>query len=119
MPNARRLQPRYASHDEAVLARRCMRVGCWRAFVTADMAGKVDSPLYGMFKMRSAVKAVATPDGLGLEEFFSLQPDDAWRGYSLKWDGESSYHQQRFHNFRFKLSLAGTFKSDPEINGRC
>ncbi len=66
-------------------------------FVTADMAGQVDSPLYGMFKMRSAVKAVATPDGLGLEEFFIHQPDDAWRGYSLKWDGES---QMTYETFR-------------------
>ncbi len=66
-------------------------------FVTADMAGKVDSPLYGMFKMRSAVQAVATPDGLGLEEFFIHQPDDAWRGYSLKWDGES---QMTYETFR-------------------
>jgi len=66
-------------------------------FVTADMAGKVDSPLYGMFKMRSAVKAVATPDGHGLEEFFIHQPDDAWRGYSLKWDGES---QMTYETFR-------------------
>ena len=66
-------------------------------FVTADMAGKVDSPLYGMFKMRSAVKAVATPDGHGLEEYFIHQPDDAWRGYSLKWDGES---QMTYETFR-------------------
>ena len=31
--------------------------------VVADMAGAVDSPLYGMFKMRSAVAAIATPGG--------------------------------------------------------
>jgi multidrug efflux pump subunit AcrB len=66
-------------------------------FVTADMAGQVDSPLYGMFKMRSAVNAVATPDGHGLEEYFIHQPDDAWRGYSLKWDGES---QMTYETFR-------------------
>ncbi len=66
-------------------------------FVTADMAGQVDSPLYGMFKMRSAVQAVATPDGLGLTEFFIHQPSDAWRGYSLKWDGES---QMTYETFR-------------------
>ena len=66
-------------------------------FVTADMAGQVDSPLYGMFKMRSDVKAIATPDGQDLEEYFIHQPDDAWRGYSLKWDGES---QMTYETFR-------------------
>ena len=66
-------------------------------FVTADMAGPVDSPLYGMFKMRSAVQAVATPDGQGLHTYFIRQPADAWRGYSLKWDGES---QMTYETFR-------------------
>ncbi len=66
-------------------------------FVTADMAGQVDSPLYGMFKMRSAVQAVATPDGQGLHTYFIRQPADAWRGYSLKWDGES---QMTYETFR-------------------
>jgi multidrug efflux pump subunit AcrB len=66
-------------------------------FVTADMAGKVDSPLYGMFSMRSAIKAIVTPDAQGLEEYFIHQPDDAWRGYSLKWDGES---QMTYETFR-------------------
>jgi multidrug efflux pump subunit AcrB len=32
-----------------------------------------------------------------LEEFFTHQPDDAWRGYSLKWDGES---QMTYETFR-------------------
>ena len=57
-------------------------------FVTADMAGAVDSPLYGMFQMRSRIQAITTPDGGPLAEYFIHQPQDAWRGYALKWDGE-------------------------------
>ena len=30
-------------------------------YVVADMAGRVDSPLYGMFAMRGAVRGIATP----------------------------------------------------------
>src|SRR5690606_21983090 len=58
------------------------------AFVTADMAGDVDSPLYGMFRMRQAIGEIAPPGGGGLREFFVRQPDDPWRGFSIKWDGE-------------------------------
>ena len=82
-----------AEREQPVIHKDLMPVN----FVTADMAGKVDSPLYGMFSMRSAIKAIATPDGQGLAEYFIHQPDDAWRGYSLKWDGES---QMTYETFR-------------------
>jgi multidrug efflux pump subunit AcrB len=66
-------------------------------FVVADMAGELDSPLYGMFQMRGDIKALKAPDGGTLEEFFIRQPADPWRGYSLKWDGE---WQVTFETFR-------------------
>jgi multidrug efflux pump subunit AcrB len=67
-------------------------------FVMADMAGKVDSPLYGLFKMRGDVAQIIGPDGHKLEEYFIHQPDDAWRGYSIKWDGESQITYETFRD---------------------
>ncbi len=67
-------------------------------FVTADMAGKLDSPLYGMFKMRSAIQKIQTPDGTALNEYFISQPSDAWRGYALKWDGEWQITYETFRD---------------------
>ena len=67
-------------------------------FVMADMAGKVDSPLYGLFKMRGDVAQIIGPDGQKLEEYFINQPDDAWRGYSIKWDGESQITYETFRD---------------------
>ena len=67
-------------------------------FVTADMAGKLDSPLYGMFKMRSQINAIKAPDGGKLAEYFISQPSDAWRGYALKWDGESQITYETFRD---------------------
>ena len=66
-------------------------------FVVADMAGRVDSPLYGMFKARSAVARIVAPDGGAVREFFVRQPDDVLRGYAIKWDGE---WQITFETFR-------------------
>ncbi|AVO47990.1 multidrug transporter AcrB [Melaminivora suipulveris] len=57
-------------------------------FVQGDMAGRVDSPLYGMFAMRGALAGIATPGGGTLRELFVDMPQDAQRDYSLRWDGE-------------------------------
>ena len=67
-------------------------------FVTADMAGKLDSPLYGMFKMRSEVQKIQAPDGQALGEYFISQPSDAWRGYAIKWDGEWQITYETFRD---------------------
>ena len=57
-------------------------------YVVANMAGAVDSPLYGMFEMGSRIDALPMPGGGTLAEHFISQPKDPYRGYSLKWDGE-------------------------------
>jgi multidrug efflux pump subunit AcrB len=67
-------------------------------YVVADMAGRVDSPLYGMFQARSAIAQITAPDGGKVEEFFIRQPSDAWRGYALKWDGEWQITYETFRD---------------------
>jgi multidrug efflux pump subunit AcrB len=67
-------------------------------FVTADMAGKLDSPLYGLFQMRDEIVGMTTPDGGTLAEYFISQPTDAWRGYAIKWDGESQITYETFRD---------------------
>ncbi|WP_246464260.1 efflux RND transporter permease subunit [Undibacterium seohonense] len=67
-------------------------------FVVADMAGKVDSPLYGMFAMRSEIAKIVTPGGGKLEEFFISAPQDPYRGFSLKWDGEWQVTYETFRD---------------------
>ena len=67
-------------------------------FVTADMAGRLDSPLYGMFGMRSEIRNIRTPDATALNEYFIHQPEDAWRGYALKWDGEWQITYETFRD---------------------
>jgi multidrug efflux pump subunit AcrB len=66
--------------------------------VTGDVAGRLDSPLYGMFEMRGALRALATRGGGSLGETFIRQPADAWRDYSLKWDGEWQITYETFRD---------------------
>ncbi|MBH9551868.1 efflux RND transporter permease subunit [Inhella gelatinilytica] len=67
-------------------------------FVVGDMAGKLDSPLYAMFGMRSQLATLPTPTGAPMAEYFIRQPEEAWRGYALKWDGEWQITYETFRD---------------------
>ncbi len=67
-------------------------------YVVGDMAGQLDSPLYGMFKMRGEINAITTPNGGTLGEYFIAQPDDTYRNYALKWDGEWQITYETFRD---------------------
>jgi multidrug efflux pump subunit AcrB len=55
-------------------------------YVTGDEAGKLDSPLYGMFGIVDTV-AQHKVDGRQLGQYFIRQPPDTSR-FAIKWDGE-------------------------------
>ena len=67
-------------------------------YVTGDTAGRVDSPLYGMFGVRGAIGKIRAPDGGGIAEYFIHQPSDPYRGYALKWDGEWQITYETFRD---------------------
>ena len=67
-------------------------------YVVADMAGKLDSPLYGMFSMRSELARIVTPGAGALVEYFIRQPEDSYRDYALKWDGEWQITYETFRD---------------------
>ncbi len=67
-------------------------------YVVGDMAGKVDSPLYGMFAMRAEINAITTPQGGAMKEYFIAQPEDAYRDYAVKWDGEWQITYETFRD---------------------
>ena len=68
------------------------------SFVMGDMAGEVDSPLYGMFKMRGELDKIQTPNGGKLDEYFITQPQDPYRNYAVKWDGEWQITYETFRD---------------------
>jgi multidrug efflux pump subunit AcrB len=57
-------------------------------YVVGDMAGRLDSPVYGMFAIRDRIAGMALEAGGTLGEYFIRQPDDRYAGYAFKWDGE-------------------------------
>ncbi|MBI2313126.1 MAG: efflux RND transporter permease subunit [Betaproteobacteria bacterium] len=67
-------------------------------YVVGDMAGLLDSPLYGMFDVRSKVSGMPLSEGGALGEYFIRQPGDPYRGYALKWDGEWQVTYETFRD---------------------
>ncbi|WP_417520425.1 efflux RND transporter permease subunit [Marinobacter sp.] len=69
-------------------------------YVTADMAGDIDSPLYGMFAMVSLLKQ---QEGAP-EQFFIDQPPLPEKG-TLKWDGEWQITYETFRDMGAAYSV--------------
>ena len=56
-------------------------------YVTADVAGQIEAPVYAILKMSKEIAAIPTPDGRKIEVLASRQP---WseEHIGMKWDGE-------------------------------
>ncbi|HJW57537.1 MAG TPA: efflux RND transporter permease subunit [Burkholderiaceae bacterium] len=68
------------------------------SYVIGDMAGKLDSPLYGMFAARSRIAHVEMAKDAPIGEYFISQPSDPYRQYALKWDGEWQITYETFRD---------------------
>ncbi len=56
-------------------------------YVTADLAGENESPVYAILKMNETLDGMTLPEGYGLDVFNAEQPFDTSK-YAMKWDGE-------------------------------
>ena len=56
-------------------------------YVTGDVAGAEESPVYAIFKMNEALDYLDLPAGYTLKRYNASQPDST-EHYSMKWDGE-------------------------------
>ena len=61
-------------------------------------AATPDSPLYALFAIRAKLDAAALPGAGALGEYWIRQPADPWRGYAVKWDGESQITYETFRD---------------------
>jgi multidrug efflux pump subunit AcrB len=56
-------------------------------YVTGDVAGVAESPVYVILQMQEAVDRIELPEGYAFETFTAAPPADSTR-YAMKWDGE-------------------------------
>jgi len=56
-------------------------------YVTADVAGELESPVYGILDMNKKIDKLIMPDGTHIKKFNTVQPQTEDE-YAMKWDGE-------------------------------
>lgn len=66
-------------------------------YVTGDMAGKIDSPLYGMLSLIHKLKNE-------IKQHFISQPENTYN-YSMKWDGEWQITYETFRDMGAAYSV--------------
>ncbi|MEE9343476.1 MAG: efflux RND transporter permease subunit [Gammaproteobacteria bacterium] len=72
-------------------------------YVTGDMAGDLDSPLYGLFDIYGQLKNTEINNRI-MDQTFVTQPDNPYR-YSLKWDGEWQITYETFRDMGIAYSV--------------
>ncbi len=71
------------TEDQAIYHKNLRRV----VYVTGEVAGAQESPIYGILNLKNKVSALSLPEGYSIQEHYAGQPTSEDR-YSLKWDGE-------------------------------
>ena len=60
-------------------------------YVTGDVAGKEESPVYAIMKLKKAIKEIALPEGYEIQQY-STHPPFLTDTFALKWNGEWQIH---------------------------
>jgi multidrug efflux pump subunit AcrB len=76
-------RPVLAREEQSVYHKNLLPV----TYVTGDVAGQIESPVYAILQMNRALSSVRASDGYTLEIFNTHQPFDSSK-YAMKWDGE-------------------------------
>ncbi len=69
--------------DKSIFRKNQQRV----VYITADMAGDLESPVYAILDLSKQLKNIKMPKGEKINELYNGQPADTDK-YSIKWDGE-------------------------------
>ena len=69
--------------DKSIYHKNLMSV----TYITADIAGEIESPVYAVLKLGPEIDKIKIPEGYQIEQHMAALPSDSGR-YSMKWDGE-------------------------------
>ncbi|MDO8285742.1 MAG: efflux RND transporter permease subunit [Rhodoferax sp.] len=68
------------------------------SYVVGDMAGKLDSPLYGLFAARKTLGTTLQNKSDRTGEYWIHQPTNPYQEYAIKWDGEWQITYETFRD---------------------
>ncbi len=73
-------------------------------YVLGDMAGKLDSPLYGMAEIYATLAKTKDTTGKYFSQYFISQPENPI-GFSVKWDGEWTITYETFRDMGIAYAI--------------
>ncbi len=76
-------RPQEVIEDKSIYHKNLMPV----TYVTADVAGAMESPVYAVLATGSKISHIPIPEGYSIEQYTARQPSSEAR-YAMKWDGE-------------------------------
>ncbi|MEP7337217.1 MAG: efflux RND transporter permease subunit [Acidobacteriota bacterium] len=71
------------TNDKSIFHKNLMPV----TYVTGDVAGSEESPVYAIMKLNEAIEKLKLPEGYALERYVARQPFTTDK-FAMKWDGE-------------------------------
>jgi multidrug efflux pump subunit AcrB len=77
------VRPDRVIEDKSIYHKNLMPV----TYVTADIAGEIESPVYAILEIGPKIDQIKIPEGYRIEQHMTALPTDPGR-YSMKWDGE-------------------------------
>ncbi len=77
------VRQRRVVEDKSIYHKNLMPV----VYVTADVAGRIESPVYAILQLDRELDQLAVPGGYHVQRYTAHQPQSSER-YALKWDGE-------------------------------
>ncbi len=89
------------TQEKSISRKDYMRV----VYVTAELAGDLESPIYAMLNLEKAIKAISVPTGYKLGILSNGQPkyED---NYTVKWDGEWQITYEVFRDLGIAFMVA-------------
>ena len=72
-------------------------------YVTGDVAGGEESPVYAIMKMSDAIDGIRLPDGYAVKQYKGTSMPERTERFSMKWDGEWHITVEVFREKHFLL----------------
>ncbi|HVX66974.1 MAG TPA: efflux RND transporter permease subunit [Bryobacteraceae bacterium] len=83
VPLSELVKPTLAAEQRSIYHKNLMPV----TYVTADVAGAMESPVYAVLKLGPQIAKLKVPGGYAIEQYTARLPESDAR-YAMKWDGE-------------------------------
>jgi multidrug efflux pump subunit AcrB len=73
-------------------------------YVTGDVAGGEESPVYAIMKMSDAINKIKAPDGYLVKQYKGTAMPESTKHFSMKWDGEWHITVEVFRDLGFAFA---------------